>query len=801
MVDVDTRRVRTAIVGTGLAGLTTAHLLHTDSQQRFSVTLFEQADALAFDSASVAVRNQRDGTVDRIDLPMRASAGGYYAQLNRMYQHLGIPTHPIRFLFVFAKALNHLADEPRTPSNPPAYASSVPGGYFIHASNGHRVPPPRPSSHTLPRHLLEILYLVLSHLWFTLSCFLLRPGPAESFSTYLRRARVPRRYTTHYLLPLLSAVSTCTHPELLAFPATDLVGYIARSYNQHHYTVCGGVGQVQARLVCGIADVRLRSRVIQVVPRSDEGGVLVRWQVTDPATGRTEVREEAFDRVVLAVSPDVTGRIFPALAASMAGIPTVWVESSVMAPAGAATGYSIEENSSSSHKCMHCRSTSGGGGGPAEVITLRTEFSGAGTRTEALHVMPSGVEVRTCPLSVGAAELKRTLKTAGFTRTLRTVESKATVERIMRGGDKRRDESGWTNGDGNGVVVGVLAGVTALVFAAAFFVLKTDQYDLDHWKLNFRTPVRSMWMNLGYWTSPSGDPVTDFDEACANLLREVLVEAGIVHAQKAGADDGSESPPLPPLAVLDLGIGCGDQTVELCRLARENGRRVRYVGLTLNELQLGVARRRVHREITKWNQEAASNPASLELFRADAAKPHRWDSNIQRAVHALAEEEAAEGWLLALDCLYHFSPSRQPILSFAATELKFNFAAFDLMMNDAAPWYFRQLARLIGLLMGCPWGAFVGEDGYRKQMVRCGYESDSIIFRDISDHVFAGLVGYLTRQEHDLAKYGIPLGAGFKVARSVFRWFERTKVIRGVIVVGRTDRKSHHVREAAGKKN
>lgn len=51
-----------------------------------------------------------------------------------------------------------------------------------------------------------------------------------------------------------------------------------------------------------------------------------------------------------------------------------------------------------------------------------------------------------------------------------------------------------------GVVVGVLAAVAAFVFAAVFFLaLRTDRYDLDHWKLNFRVPVDSMWMNLGYW--------------------------------------------------------------------------------------------------------------------------------------------------------------------------------------------------------------------------------------------------------------------------------------------------------------
>lgn len=36
------RKTRVAIIGTGLAGLTTAYLLHHDAQKRYEVTLFEQ---------------------------------------------------------------------------------------------------------------------------------------------------------------------------------------------------------------------------------------------------------------------------------------------------------------------------------------------------------------------------------------------------------------------------------------------------------------------------------------------------------------------------------------------------------------------------------------------------------------------------------------------------------------------------------------------------------------------------------------------------------------------------------------
>ncbi|RKK64656.1 hypothetical protein BFJ68_g18679, partial [Fusarium oxysporum] len=52
-----------------------------DDRKRYSVTLFEQADTLSFDSASISVRNAQTGVIERIDLPMRASAGGYYANL------------------------------------------------------------------------------------------------------------------------------------------------------------------------------------------------------------------------------------------------------------------------------------------------------------------------------------------------------------------------------------------------------------------------------------------------------------------------------------------------------------------------------------------------------------------------------------------------------------------------------------------------------------------------------------------------------------------------------------------------
>lgn len=46
---------RVAIIGTGLAGLSTAYLLHNDEHKRYAVTLFEQVRALSHPSPKASI--------------------------------------------------------------------------------------------------------------------------------------------------------------------------------------------------------------------------------------------------------------------------------------------------------------------------------------------------------------------------------------------------------------------------------------------------------------------------------------------------------------------------------------------------------------------------------------------------------------------------------------------------------------------------------------------------------------------------------------------------------------------------
>ncbi|KAM5344317.1 hypothetical protein ACJ41O_012854 [Fusarium nematophilum] len=453
--DANSPQTRVAVVGTGLAGLTAAYLLRSDRRNRYDVTLFEQADRPSFDAASVTIENDTANVVERIDLPMRASAGGYYRHLLRMYRHLGIPLHPVRFLFDFAKAFPTKATD-GTYQGKDGYAHD---SYFVHASNLHQMPPPWPGNRGVVAHVIEILYLIVCQFWFTIACFLVSPleapaciGASESFAEYVQRIRLPRRFTSHYLLPLMSSVSTCTHDELLAFPASDVVNYKKLSHGQQHYTVCGGVSQVQARLTEGLDDMRLNSRVMEVIPDQDRNAVAVRWLST--VEGSSRLTEQAFDRVVLAVSPDVAVRIFKPLRSTLEKLPTRRVESSVLKPHGGTGVWTTSDSTDEVMGCMHHRVADAS---PSQVLTLRTLFDTSGARTEALHEMPSGVVISTCPLGENASGAS--LRTAKFTRTLRNTESRAVMRRMM--GESRRcaktdgdQPDGWMNGEDNVWVAG-----------------------------------------------------------------------------------------------------------------------------------------------------------------------------------------------------------------------------------------------------------------------------------------------------------------------------------------------------------
>lgn len=421
---------RVAIVGSGLAGLLSAHLLHNDRRQRYAVKVFEsvctqmqlgvgeevltiQGASLSLDAASISIPNAARTSSDRVDLPMRAFAGGFYNNLKSLYDHLKVPYRSQPFLFQFAGAQKASSNE-----NP---------SYFVHASNLHQRAP-RPSAVGIIQYLLEVIYLISCYSWFSLCCFLAAPYTGETLRQYLRRTRIPRRFVTYYLLPLISSVTTCPHEALLNFPASDVTEYKRRTNGAPHYTVSTGVKTVQDRLIRGI-EYKLGAIVKAVEPQ--EKGVKLSWEKNGEG-----LHVEYFDRIILAVAPDVVGWIFEPLRYHMARMPTVLVESVVHSDRGVLEEEESIDKAADKHG--------------AQLICLRTSTDRT-TQTESHHIQPCGAIVTTCPYNQLDPSL--VLHSAKFTRVLRSPQSQRIVNAIFDigqevcGDDKSVPQ--WRNGDDN----------------------------------------------------------------------------------------------------------------------------------------------------------------------------------------------------------------------------------------------------------------------------------------------------------------------------------------------------------------
>lgn len=400
---------RVAVVGTGLAGLTTAFLLARN--QGLYVDVYETATSPSLDSASITLQSESDGSYHRVDLPMRSFAGGYYPNLRQLYDFLGVSYQPQSFLFSFAAP-----KDLRTRSEKSTATSTW--AYFHHPSRLAYFPP-RPSETPRTRHLVTCLWLLSCYTWFTFCVFVLPPRESENLGAYLSRILLSETFISQYLLPLISAVATCSHDELLATPAKDVAGYKRRTHWQPHLSVQGGVSDAQRKLVDRCKETKrvhfhFSHRVLDIRPVAG-GEVEVEW-VQDQRSD-----SKRFDRVVIATPPDVVGKIFGKLKSKMAAIPTIQVTSMVTQRNEGCGAFIISDEIPAS--------VTNGRGQEEEQIVLRTDFS---TRnTEAVHHIPCGASIVTCPLP-DSNSAPGILRQTSFTRVLRTVASRNIVNEVFK---------------------------------------------------------------------------------------------------------------------------------------------------------------------------------------------------------------------------------------------------------------------------------------------------------------------------------------------------------------------------------
>ena len=466
-----------AIIGTGLAGLATAYALARD--ERFVVEVFEARESPGLDAASVTLKDTADDSLHRVDLPMRSFAGGYYERLLQLYRHLGVRYGEQRYVFAFENALGPSVSGQdarfRNGGRKDADEEKTAGGnantgvtYFYHHS-GLVALPPRPARTSLLAHAVRCFCLLLCYFWFTACVFCVAPRRHEDLAAYLRRIRLPGAFCRGYLVPLMSAVATCSHAALLAAPAADVVGYKRLTHGRPHYSVVGGVYEAEQKLVAsceGTGRVRFLfgRKVFSAEPVGGGGGVEVRWKDSSAARGENGPVamsiSKRFDKVVFAAPPDVVGSLYARLRPEMMGIPTARIVTALARPnpiahrnhtantslppqRGEEGRLVLTTNSNAAREKLGIHIN--GRASQVESITLRTDF--AEGKTEAAHQVPCGAMIITNPLSArdyGGDYMKDEHETTGsgvgeatiihctsFTRVLRTVSSRKTVNLIF----------------------------------------------------------------------------------------------------------------------------------------------------------------------------------------------------------------------------------------------------------------------------------------------------------------------------------------------------------------------------------
>lgn len=243
------------------------------------------------------------------------------------------------------------------------------------------------------------------------------------------------------------------------------------------------------------------------------------------------------------------------------------------------------------------------------------------------------------------------------------------------------------------------------------------------------------------------------------------------------------------MRLVDVGIGCGDQSLYLTsRLSKRLSPKTQerkplfdsYAGVTIAQSQADFARAR----LLKSSSPSTTTTPKAQIFAANAADPTSWDPELTKATTMTKKSDPTQTWLLALDTLYHFTPSRKPLLEHAYQELQASFMAFDLLLSDTPSFWDKLRMRAICLVAGMPFSNLLTKKGYEDMLVEVGYELGMIEMRDVSEDVFGGIAGYIREKDAELGRFGIGVGK-FKGPAKVFDWWARSGVIRGFVVVAR----------------
>jgi predicted NAD/FAD-binding protein len=262
-------RLRVAVVGSGVAGLTAAHVLGRTHE----VTLFERDDRLGGHANTIAVR-AADGREVALDTGFIVHNERTYPTLLRLFRELGIATQESDMSFGV-----------RCEGCGLEYAGA----------RGMQGVVARPGVLGRPRYLRMLAEVRRFHRH---ARAVLADPAADGLTLdgFLRQGGYSAYFADHFMLPLTGAVWSSSPSTIRDFPARYLIRFFANhgmltvTNSPQWRTVTGGSREYVSRIGARLGDhVHVGTPVVSIL--RDEGGVTVNG-------------EHRFDRVVIAAHPD-----------------------------------------------------------------------------------------------------------------------------------------------------------------------------------------------------------------------------------------------------------------------------------------------------------------------------------------------------------------------------------------------------------------------------------------------------------------------------------------------------------------
>ncbi|MGW1204020.1 NAD(P)/FAD-dependent oxidoreductase [Streptomyces cyaneofuscatus] len=272
-------RRRTAVVGSGVAGLTAAHVLH----KAHDVTLYEADDRVG-GHAHTHELGASDGRVHRVDSGFIVHNRRTYPHLLRLFDELGVATQE-----------SEMSMSVRCEGCGLEYAGARgPAGLFAQPRSALRGPYLRMLAEVTRFHRAARALLELPE----------SPATDMTLGEFARRGRFSPYFHAHFLTPMVSAVWSCDPVTALRYPARYLFAFLA-----HHgmltiggspvwRTVTGGSRAYVERVVKQLTAVHTATPVRAITRHADGVELTTEDGTTTP-----------YDAVVIATHPDQALRL------------------------------------------------------------------------------------------------------------------------------------------------------------------------------------------------------------------------------------------------------------------------------------------------------------------------------------------------------------------------------------------------------------------------------------------------------------------------------------------------------------